>query len=100
MVTTMSAPTELYNGYVDLIRAGCMPFESKARAIAKTHRLPLGPLELALGEAYARLMTLYLTEIESGRTSYAARAYELARERNFPSQPIEDALRHASRAAG
>ena len=90
---------ELYNGYVDLVRAGCVPFETNAREIAKAHQLPLGPLELALGEAYARLMKLYLTEIEGGRVSFAERAYELARERNLPTGPVDNALRHAAKAA-
>lgn len=87
---------ELYNGYIDLIRAGCVPFEAKAREIAKTHKLPLAPLESALSEAYARVMKIYLTEIERGRTSYAEKAYELAKEHDFPREPIENALRYAA----
>lgn len=88
---------ELYDGYVDLVRAGCLPFEANAREIAKCQSLSLAPLEQALGEAFSRLMKTYLTEIERGNTSYAERAYELAKERNFPSDRIDNALLYATR---
>ena len=93
----MLSAQDLYEEYLTLIREGCTPFEANARDFAKVNKLPLHPLEAALKEAYARLMRLYIAEIEQGRTSYAESAYEIARKQNLSTEKVDAALRCAAK---
>jgi len=93
----MATVTDVYAEYIALIRDGFIPFEEKARELAAANGLPLDPLEAALDEAYSRLFIDYINEVEQGRTSFAQRAYKLAKERNFPTVDIDNALSYAAR---
>jgi hypothetical protein len=95
----MAAAKELYAEYIASIRDGFIPFEMSARHLAAANHLPLDPLEIALDEAYSRLLNLYIDEIQHGRLSFAEPAYEIAKRRKYSTDGIKRALVCAARAS-